>query len=573
MATQYTINTKFAAVDGMTAVLGRMQAKVAGFRKSISSMQATTGSMLRGMGDAQIMRGLSLGAVGLGVIGRSAVKTAAEFEAIKTAISFVSGDSANAEKNLSFLSDTVRGLKLDYSVTAESLKRFLGAMKATDIPAERQRDMFYKMAAATRVLGLDGVATERVFYALGEMFSKGQVMSQELKLQLGNSLPGAVAMFANSMNLPQKQFRKLQEAGKIGTEHIGGFIDHVYEQFSKGVPKAVTTMTAKLTALGNSWKFTLETIGLAMDKAGVIEMLEKVMEGIQGWVSANQDLIRSGFQTFLQTMESTFKWIYNNWDGIVTGLKIYLGLWAGLKVINIALGAFNTAIQLGGVLMNPAGAVIVGALALGAAIWTIYDNTVNANKAMKKYQDSLKYGITPAVTFDDYKKIWEKENKNVADEFDTKIKQQVYIAAKNDPILSYRPLDSDRDREVKRYRYNESQRAIERLKEEREARKRSDYEAYLARKESSSLTAKPALDFIQSAQKGWGNMSQWFPASMSGSSLYDTESQKPINIESAKQRAVENSSVIEIKLTTDKGTSAEVVSNRGASPVVVTTNN
>ena len=33
MATQYTINTKFAAVDGMTAVLGRMQAKVAGFRK------------------------------------------------------------------------------------------------------------------------------------------------------------------------------------------------------------------------------------------------------------------------------------------------------------------------------------------------------------------------------------------------------------------------------------------------------------------------------------------------------------------------------------------------------------
>ena len=82
------------------------------------------------------------------------------------------------------------------------------------------------------------------------------------------------------------------------------------------------------------------------------------------------------------------------------------------------------------------------------------------------------------------------------------------------------------------------------MKEEREARKRSDYEAYLTRKESSSLTAKPALDFIQSAQKGWGNMSQWSPASMSGSSLYDTESQKPINIESARQRAAENSSVI-----------------------------
>ena len=107
----------------------------------------------------------------------------------------------------------------------------------------------------------------------------------------------------------------------------------------------------------------------------------------------------------------------------------------------------------------------------------------------------------------------------------------------------------------------------------REARKRADYEAYLARKESSSLAAKPALDFIQSSQKGWSNIAQWFPASMSGSSLYDTESQKPINIGSARQRAAENSSVIEIKLTTDKGTNAEVVSNRGASPVVVTTNN
>ena len=537
-------------------------------------MQATTGSMLRGMGDAQIMRGLSLGTVGLGVLGRSAVKTAAEFESIKTAIKFVSGDAVNAEKNLAYLDSTVKDLKLDYSVTAESFKRFLGAMKATDIAAEQQRDMFTQMSTVTRVLGMSGEQTERVFYALGEMFSKGSVMSQELKLQLGNALPGAVALFAKSMGKTVPQMMDMMKKGAVNSEkYVAGFTKFVYEEYKDGLPQSLQTMSANLTMLGNNWKFTLEKIGLAMNKAGLIDMLNKVMEGIQGWVSANQDLIRSGFQSFLQTMESTFKWIYNNWDGIVTGLKIYLGLWAGLKVINIALGAFNTALQLGGVLMNPKSAVVVGALALGAAIWTIYDNTVNANKAMKKYQDSLKYGLAPSVTFDEYEKTWEKENKEITDEFDTKIKQQVSIAAKNDPILSYRPSDSDRDREVKRYKYNEARRAIKRLKEEREARKRADYEAYLARKESSSLAAKPALDFIQSSQKGWSNIAQWFPASMSGSSLYDTESQKPINIGSARQRAAENSSVIEIKLTTDKGTNAEVVSNRGASPVVVTTNN
>ncbi len=564
MATQYTINTKFAAVDGMTAVLGRMQAKVAGFRKSISSMQATTGSMLRGMGDAQIMRGLSLGTVGLGVLGRSAVKTAAEFESIKTAIKFVSGDAVNAEKNLAYLDSTVKDLKIDYSVTAESFKRFLGAMKATDIAAEQQRDMFTQMSTVTRVLGMSGEQTERVFYALGEMFSKGSVMSQELKLQLGNALPGAVALFAKSMGKTVPQMMDMMKKGAVNSEkYVAGFTKFVYDEYKDGLPEALQTMSANLTMLGNNWKFTLEKIGLAMNKAGLIDMLNKVMEGIQGWVSANQDLIRSGFQTFLQTMESTFKWIYNNWDGIVSGLKIYLQLWMGLKVVNGLL--LVTKLILTALSVNPF-VLIAGAIA-GLVI-----ATTDWNKALGLAGENTRSLLTDweraksAGVWD-----WMSEGVNILLHGISRVLKAVVWLL---DILTFGKVDyfDDMMAQLDTWQttfsntFNTFDKKAKSLYFPNFLEQKGDFDYGVAAAKNFGLTASLSPYVSNVTEKGdvYNEFSH---------GIYDTESQKPINIELVRQRAAENSSVIEIKLTTDKGTSAEVVSNRGASPVVVTTNN
>lgn len=389
MAANYTIFTKFAAVDAMSATLNKIQGRVAAMTTSLNKAQTSTGNVLKGLGDQAIMRGIGLAAIGSGILLKNAIQTAAEFESIKTAISFASGGGENAAKNLQFLSETVKNLNVDYSVTAEGFKRFLGAMRSTNIEADKQREMFYKMASATKVMGLNSESTERVFYALGEMFSKGQVMSQELKLQLGNAMPGAVADFAASMKKPQAEFRKLMEAGKVGTEHIAGYIDFIYEKTKGGVEAASRTMLSQLTALETSWKMMLEQIGIALNDAGVLDILTKIMSGVRDWVEANKELIKSGFKEFLDSLVVGFKWIYNNWDAIVEGLKTWITVWALMKGVNLVLQGTVALLELITVATGPAG-IIIGIAAIAAGWLLISTNTDTAANSVRTFADEIR---------------------------------------------------------------------------------------------------------------------------------------------------------------------------------------
>lgn len=562
MAINYTIATRFSAIDHMSAVMSKIQARTASLHKSLSTLKGKTGNILQGMGDQMIMRGLTAGAIGIGFLGKNAIETAAKFEAIRTAITFVSGDSENAAANLKFLGDTVRGLKLDYSVTAESFKRFLGAMKATTIPAERQREMFYKMATATRVLGMDGESTERVFYALGEMFSKGQVMSQELKLQLGNALPGAVDMFAKSMGKSQKEFRKMMEAGNVGTEHIGGFIDYVYEQFKEGVPSAIKTMNASLTKLGNDWKMTLEEIGLAMNQAGLLEMISELLGGIKDWVAANKELIASGFKSFLDGVVGAFKWIYNNWDWIVAGLKTWLGAWAVLKVINIGLGLMQTSILAIGTMLSIGGPLIAGIALVAVGVYQIYDNWKRVGRVFDAYKKSVNDFRQPEMNFEDFETFWvnlKAGSFSVIDDIWTRIR--LFFLDVVD-LIGKIPGMGNLSIQAKAVRTE-----IEAEKIALKAETQAEYQKYLSGRYRKQAHFESTGGYLN------------VEAGRLKTKLYDEKTpgyMSAVNPQAAIQRNItetNNNSSLEINVKTDANTTAEVVGNKGAAPVKVTVNN
>lgn len=560
----YTVPTIFTAVDRMSSVLGQMQGRVNAFQSKISAMRATTGKLLTGMGDRMITRGLTVGSVAVGALGKKAIQTASEFEAIKTAIRFVSGDAANAEKNLAFLDETVNTLKIDYAVTAESLKRFMGAMKATNIPADKQRKMFYEMASSTRVLGMSGEQTERVFYALGEMFSKGQVMSQELKLQLGNVLPGAVKMFATSMGKSVPQLMDMMNKGAIDSEkYVAGFTAYVYEQFKGGIPDAVKTMNASLMSMENKWKRTLETIGIAMNRAGILTMIEGYLDGISRWVTANQELIKSGFQGFLEGVKNVFSWIYEHWDSIVSGLEIYLQLWMGLKVVNGLL--LVTKLILTALSLNPF-VLIAGAIA-GLAIVT-----KDWNKALGLAGENTRSLLTDwerAKSADVWD--WMSEGVNILLHGISRVLKAVVWLL---DTLTFGKVDyfDDMMAQLDTWQttfsntFNTFDKKSKSLYFPNILEQKGDFDYGAAAAKNFGLTKYLSPYVSNVTEKGdvYNEYSR---------GIYDTESQKPINIELVRQRAAENSTVIEIKLTTDKGTSAEVVSSSGAIPVTVTTNN
>ena len=575
MAANYTIFTKFAAIDAMSSTLNKIQGRVAAMTTSLNKAQTSTGNVLKGLGDQAIMRGIGLAAIGSGILLKNAIQTAAEFESIKTAISFASGNEA--ANNLQFLDDTVKNLKIDYLVTAESFKRFLGSMKSTTIAAEAQRDIFNKMATTVRVMALSAEGQERVFYALGEMYSKGQVMSQELKQQIGNALPGAVDAFAKSMGKPQKEFRKLMEAGNVSNEEIKGFVDYIYNVYAPGLENATKTASAQLTDLSNTWQRIQETLGGAIISSGVIDYIQGVMDGVLSWANANRELLKSGFISFLDAVKSTFQWIYNNWDAIVVGLKVWLGAWAVMKVINTWLTLMTTSLKTIELLMGPAGWIITGVALLAGWLLEAYNTGAKLEEGTRRFGKNL-YDAKDNVSgmTNEMKKL-NKEltlsqqiDADYAEDWNRFIVSILEGVRAITNALSYLPgnagLYAQAGSDELGKMILERKRGInERLGN---VRTPIDQTSEVATRTQKYLMTQESTDY----NRGWGVT---LPQTQSGTPEYAPGSKSYGDLIPATSYLSQSNreGVLEILIKSDKDTTAEVVKSSGAMPVSVTINN
>ena len=69
------------------------------------------------------------------------------------------------------------------------------------LTAKETQDIFGTMTKAAGVLGLKTDELTGVYLALEQMISKGKITTEELRRQLGERLPGAMDIMANSLGV------------------------------------------------------------------------------------------------------------------------------------------------------------------------------------------------------------------------------------------------------------------------------------------------------------------------------------------------------------------------------------
>ena len=69
--------------------------------------------------------------------------------------------------------------------------------------------------------------------ATSQVFSKGKVSAEELRQQLGERLPGAFTLFADSMNLTPAELDKALEQGKVTLDDFMGFANFCLKNMEK----------------------------------------------------------------------------------------------------------------------------------------------------------------------------------------------------------------------------------------------------------------------------------------------------------------------------------------------------
>jgi len=172
-------------------------------------------------------------------------------------------DTGTFAKELLYVDNVQRAFGLNLETTRTGFTRLYASMAPADFDSGSIEKLFTGISAATAALQLTPDKAERVIYAFGQMASKGQIMSEELKGQLGDVLPGALAIFAKAAGMSVKEFSKAMEDGVfVGgkfREVFAKVSDELMTRFGTGAQAAGKSLQGLLNTVGGDFQRTLES--------------------------------------------------------------------------------------------------------------------------------------------------------------------------------------------------------------------------------------------------------------------------------------------------------------------------
>jgi tape measure domain-containing protein len=166
-------------------------------------------------------------------------------------------------KELLYVDNVQRAFGLNLQTTRTGFTRLFASMAPTGFDSGSIEKLFTGISAATASLQLTPDKAERVIYAFGQMASKGQIMSEELKGQLGDVLPGALSLFADAAGMSVKQFSEAMERGEfVGSrfrEVFAKVSDELMNRFGTGAQAAARSLQGLINVVGGDFQRTLES--------------------------------------------------------------------------------------------------------------------------------------------------------------------------------------------------------------------------------------------------------------------------------------------------------------------------
>ena len=220
-------------------------------------------------------------------------------QSFRNTLGAISPSAEEAAVSSQFILDVVDKYNTPIQSARDGFTKLYASMKPTGFSGNEIRDLFLGISQAAATFGMSAEKVDRVNYAFAQMASKGQVMSEELKGQLGDVLPGAMGIFAEA-------------AGFTGPDAI--------TKFSKALEDGAYKGAAMKTLLTN--------VGIVMRK--------EFGPGAEGAART--------FQGVINRMQNSFKLLYESFEPVAVGFlnAVVMPVTSGLKTLTDGFNAFFT---------------------------------------------------------------------------------------------------------------------------------------------------------------------------------------------------------------------------------------
>ena len=225
--------------------------QLAKFRAELGDTRGALATLSNGLGLSKAAMLAFAAAVAFG--GKAALDAALQMDRLSKAYTTITGSSASAQQQLSYLYDVSNRLGLQFQSTAESAKTFFAAGKGSSLEKD-MNGIFEAVASAGAALALSQDDMQGAFLALGQMISKGKVQAEELRGQLGERLPGAFQLAAKAMGMTTAQLDKFMADGKLTAEDLLPKLAKVMqEEFGAAAEAASQGLQGAINRLSTEW--------------------------------------------------------------------------------------------------------------------------------------------------------------------------------------------------------------------------------------------------------------------------------------------------------------------------------
>lgn len=230
----------------------------------------------------------ALGALSIGYItnkiidlGKSAVDTSMDFQALENRMNAAAGNKSVGFDSLDYIREQAGKLGLEFRTTADSFAGFEAAALRSGLTLEQTKQIFTDVSTAATSMQLSTERVQLVFKALEQISGKGTVSMEELRQQLGDSLPGAFEIAAQSMGMTTRAFYDAVANGEVlSSEFLPKFAKAVREQLGGSAEEASTQLRASLNRLNTDLMDSSNAWGTLLQPS--------VQEGVEAFRGAAQ---------------------------------------------------------------------------------------------------------------------------------------------------------------------------------------------------------------------------------------------------------------------------------------------
>jgi len=243
----------------------------------------------------------------------------------RKALRLVIGDTQKFNQAQKFLADTSTKLAIPQDVITRQFTSLTASVVGAGQSVSDAEKVFQAIAAGIRGTGGNLEDMKAAMRATSQVFSKGKVSAEELRQQLGERLPGAFTLFADSMNKTPKELDKALEQGKVTLDDFMKFAAKLFDTYgenaeilAQGPEAAGDRLKTEMSVLKDNVGKLLRPIG-AEFQSTFSNIVKSINPAIEALVKFQNKLRIAGLEEKIEEIEKSIKRGFKTTGGLMGG--------------------------------------------------------------------------------------------------------------------------------------------------------------------------------------------------------------------------------------------------------------